>query len=456
MKNKYHLRHFAAVLVATAMIPSPLSAQDTSNTGTGTQANQKLTTGTHNTANGSQALLSNREGSFNTAVGSSALRSNTGTNNTAAGFQALFRNKTGTHNTAIGDGALLNNLAGSFNIAVGEDSGLRIRNGSNNITIGSKGLPSDSGTIRIGTPGIQKKTFIAGKIHGDGSGLRGIKGTPGPPGPAGAQGPPGPRGPAGVSPFTVSGTTAEFQGGNPSNAVPTMRLSGPDGALIDFINSSNLITFWNMYGTDRDFAIVRPGLGNALTVLRSNGFTGLGTDTPAARLDVAGSGWFRSHFGGLDSFAGKGVRVFYDTSSIAGSIFAYDYATNTPQNLQLGHPSSDLKLLGDVKIGSSSQYHATASGERLRIIRGKTIFNGTRVNGGGFTSSQTATGKYTLTFDQPFPLEPAVQITVIANPGEVRFASTHTLTKSSCGVEIFDHTGTPRNAGMSITITGER
>ena len=125
----------------------------------------------YNTANGYQALYSNTTGNFNTATGFQALYSNTtGAYNTANGFYALYSNTTGGYNTANGDGALSSNTTGSFNTAVGVYAGSNLTTGSNNIDIGnvdpstfdSTDVAGESNTIRIGRPGTQTATFIAG------------------------------------------------------------------------------------------------------------------------------------------------------------------------------------------------------------------------------------------------------------------------------------------------------
>jgi hypothetical protein len=116
------------------------------NTATGRQALYYNTTGEANTANGEAALGQNTTGSFNTGIGTGALDSNTtGNSNTAVGLSALFSNTTGSGNIALGDSAGTNNITGS-----------------NNVYIANPGTHTDANRIRIGTPGIQVKTFIAG------------------------------------------------------------------------------------------------------------------------------------------------------------------------------------------------------------------------------------------------------------------------------------------------------
>jgi hypothetical protein len=85
----------------------------------------------------------------------------------ADGTAALVNNTTGIANTASGVSALNFSTTGSHNTALGYEAGLSISTGSNNIDIGNAGLSTDgvsvdSGVIRIGTPGAQTTTFIAG------------------------------------------------------------------------------------------------------------------------------------------------------------------------------------------------------------------------------------------------------------------------------------------------------
>jgi trimeric autotransporter adhesin len=75
---------------------------------------------------------------------------------------SLFLNTTGNSNTALGDAAGINLTTGSSNIALGAEAGINLTTGSNNIDIGNAGVAGESNRIRIGTAGIQTKTFIAG------------------------------------------------------------------------------------------------------------------------------------------------------------------------------------------------------------------------------------------------------------------------------------------------------
>src|SRR5204862_5631709 len=69
---------------------------------------------------------------------------------------------TGNVNTATIYLALTNSTTGSNNIAVRSSAGQNLPTGTANIDIGNLGIAGESRTIRIGTAGTQRKTFIAG------------------------------------------------------------------------------------------------------------------------------------------------------------------------------------------------------------------------------------------------------------------------------------------------------
>ena len=109
----------------------------------------------------------------NSANGFGALNDNTsGSFNTANGYAALSSNLSGNENTAVGAEALevLGNVSfagGSSNIALGYQAGHNFgENESDNIDIGNQGVFGESGVIRIGTPGTQTDTYLAGTLDG--------------------------------------------------------------------------------------------------------------------------------------------------------------------------------------------------------------------------------------------------------------------------------------------------
>jgi len=141
------------------------------NTAVGDDAMKFNVTGGTDVAVGYQALLGGRSLNYSTAVGYQALKNSvtdangSGDFNLAIGYQALLSNTDGSVNTAVGTWTLQNLLAGSGNTALGYNAGNRLVNGADNIYIGNPGNATESGIIRIGTPGTQTLTYIAGTIE---------------------------------------------------------------------------------------------------------------------------------------------------------------------------------------------------------------------------------------------------------------------------------------------------
>jgi hypothetical protein len=198
------------------------------NTANGAFALEANATGNNNTADGEGALSANASGSFNTADGAGALAGEsgasgggntasgaatlanltTGYNNVAAGYQALLTNTVGYdnvaigvatfqingqghQNTAVGTYDFQNLTSGSGNVGLGYYAGNSLVSGNNNIYIGNPGASTESGIIRIGTPGTQTGAYLAGSLWLDGndtlngltymtSGLNGVPGGAGP------------------------------------------------------------------------------------------------------------------------------------------------------------------------------------------------------------------------------------------------------------------------------------
>jgi hypothetical protein len=135
-----------------------------SNTAIGASALESNTTGYRNTAVGDSALVGNTTAMGNTAVGDRAMESTFGGNsNTAIGQASMIYSTSGAGNTALGAFTLGDNFTGNYNIAIGYNAGSGNQGqASNNIDIGYVGAYSDSGFIRIGTPGTHSTAFIAG------------------------------------------------------------------------------------------------------------------------------------------------------------------------------------------------------------------------------------------------------------------------------------------------------
>jgi hypothetical protein len=135
-----------------------------------------------NTAIGYQALQNN-SGLENTALGAGALSPSGGTSgagNTAVGASAMgssYYPVKGNNNVAVGYLALNSpngSVTGSNNVAVGYWAGQNITSGNNNIDIANLGVSGDDNAIRIGTPGTQTTTIVAGIWGGTLPGSQGV------------------------------------------------------------------------------------------------------------------------------------------------------------------------------------------------------------------------------------------------------------------------------------------
>jgi hypothetical protein len=141
------------------------------NTANGAGALSYNTTGNFNTANGASALYSNIDGFLNTANGESSLYFNTsGSRNTAQGHRSLYFNSTGSENTALGMYSLLENISGSYNTAIGFSTLRSFPAGNNNTAIGYKadvvGNLTNATAIGSNAAVEQDNSLVLGSING--------------------------------------------------------------------------------------------------------------------------------------------------------------------------------------------------------------------------------------------------------------------------------------------------
>lgn len=121
------------------------SLQAQTNTQTGFQALNSITTGTNNSAFGYRSMFSTTTGHYNVGVGSLALFSNVnGGTNIGIGYAALYSNTAGNSNIGIGAKALSSNTTGIGSIGIGEATLNSNSTGNYNVGIGFSALPSNS------------------------------------------------------------------------------------------------------------------------------------------------------------------------------------------------------------------------------------------------------------------------------------------------------------------------
>lgn len=349
-----------------------LTASGTDNSAVGPSALAAVTTGSYNTALGSNALKANTSGAQNSAFGYNALAANTvGARNMAFGQGALAANTSGSDNVAIGSRALQTNTAGSNNIAIGKSAGVG-STGGNNVFIGfgaGSNVTTGSNNIAIGynvsTPSAtdSNQLTIGNLIFGtsvDGTGTTISSGN------------------VGIGTSTPA-AKLEIQGSSAlqSNALAVQlgvydngAMAAGVGGIIAFgghnnTSNSDYQTFGAIKGAkengtsgsdDGYLSFFTRITGSALTAekmrISSGGNVGIGTATPAAKLDVVGNAAISGDLtlGGTFTAAN-----FASTGLTGGSTGLALSAGGTNQNVTITPSGTGYTLLnGNVGIGTAS------------------------------------------------------------------------------------------------------
>ncbi len=335
------------------------------NTAVGHIAGTQISTGVNNVALGANSMVSLSTGSWNTALGVGVLYRATGSSNTGAGMDALQALTTGVESTGLGRDALYNATTGDGNVADGFRAGYSLTTGSYNTFSGYKADTVD-GTINGSTViGYGATTSVSNSVVIGGPNVTTVK---------------FPYGNVGI-------------GGNSPSA--RLYITGDDNQLVlDTDGFSSGMFFrnrgndkWEIYRyTDNKLHVYNYGTAtDALTILESNGNVGIGTQTPAAKLHVAGdvtvdgqitvkyqdvAEWVES----LESLE-AGTIVVIDSSGTNRVVAATrPYASgiagavSRQPGVVLGEPGSGKVLVaqsGRVQIKVDAQYGAIRPGDLL-------------------------------------------------------------------------------------------
>ena len=115
-------------------------------------------------------------------------------------------------------------------------------------------------------------------------------------------------------------------------------------------------------------------------------------------------------------------------------------------------PQAKLQVAGDVKLGSDGSLFAPGGQENLRIVRGSVKYDGTVQYGSGFTTVKNSTGTYTITFSPAFSDVPTV--VAIGNAGAM--ASLNGVGASTCVIKTYWGFGTNTDSYFYFIAAGPR
>jgi hypothetical protein len=106
---------------------------------------------------------------------------------------------------------------------------------------------------------------------------------------------------------------------------------------------------------------------------------------------------------------------------LQSGLFASALAITSANNVGLGTPTPAAKLdvRGNIRLGSGGQFFAAAGEENLRIVRGTVGASGSVIRGAGFTASRTGEGFYQVLFTTPFGGVPSVTCSPDGNVSRV-------------------------------------
>ena len=166
-----------------------------------------------------------------------------------------------------------------------------------------------------------------------------------------------------------------------------------------------------------------------------------GRANQATNMYAAVAGGLENIAGGQYSFAaGFGAEALHDYSLVMSDGELLASTTNHQFSLAARNGVRIFDGGGGVAIGANAQYFAVGGNEKLRIIRGVVDASGNVLHGTGFTVTRTGTGAYTISFSgSSFFSFPTV--TVSAQSGVARIATTTNVDVTGAQIRIFDATG---------------
>lgn len=203
----------------------------------------------------------------------------------------------------------------------------------------------------------------------------------------------------------------------------------------------------------------------------NSGNVGIGTTAPIARLDVRGGSvlvenvgdqadllWLASERSWVFRQEGTGSATALKLENVGGG-GNKNFVVQTTGLMGVGttQPLAKLDVRGDIRLGSSGQYHAPGGTENLRLVRGTVASNGSILAGAGFTVVRVLPGWYTVTYSSAFSGVPSVTVTARSGAGSTpQFANTHLVTANSFVIQVKTAAGAIVDSDVDFCVMGPR
>ena len=393
----------------------------TRNTASGFDALQSNTSGYQNTANGAAALSLNTGGLRNTANGHLALYSNTiGNYNTANGYNALYTNSTGNNNTAIGCEAGYS-ASGNSGVFLGYQAGYN-ETGSNKLHIANSSSSTliygdfSTSKVGIGTTTPSTALVVIGTVTatqgfvGNGSQLTGISASVGTNSVSSASITDGSVSSADIADSTITGSdlassisisttgTMSVASGNfvvdSAGSMTASNITSTGSVTASAITTTGTLTASGNLNIDSGTLFVnsannRVGIGTTTpqtafavsgTATVTNGYFGIGTNNPGARLTI--------HTNGIETASG-GLGITDGTSSAYITMIhtgSFNYVTANAHVFYNASSTEIFRATSDLKMGIGTETPQT----KLHVIGTVTatgfVGNGSQLTGISATS----------------------------------------------------------------------
>lgn len=121
-------------------------------------------------------------------------------------------------------------------------------------------------------------------------------------------------------------------------------------------------------------------------------------------------------------------------------------------------PASKLEVRGDIRLGSAGELFAVGGPENLRIVRGEVLAAGTVNSGSGFTVTHPSTGIYNIVFTTPFQAATHTSFTAtpVANSGTLSLMLSSLPGPTVVALRIVNGSGAPADGAFSFIVVGDR